>query len=138
MLPVVLKAEEEVLAETGKSINKEYAPVDGVTGLGPLTQELIFSKASKNIASSQTLSGTGSLRVAGEFIKTFLGVDKIYYSDPTWGNHIAIFNKAGIATEKYPYWNPETKSIRFDEFVAHLNNAPNGSLYLIHPSGGEK
>lgn len=36
----------------------------------------------------QALSGTGSLRVAGEFYAKFLPAGTtIYVSDPTWGNH---------------------------------------------------
>jgi len=132
VLPIVMKAEKEVLAMTGSSIDKEYAPVDGVPGLPELTQRLIFGSANKRIASTQTLSGTGSLRVVGEFIKTFLKKDKIYCSDPTWDNHHAIFNKSGLATEKYPYWDAAKKSFRFNDFLSHLRSSDEGSVYLMH------
>ena len=35
----------------------------------------------------QSLSGTGSLRVAAEFIGKFLPGTTAYLSNPTWGNH---------------------------------------------------
>jgi aspartate aminotransferase len=49
------------------------------------------------IAGVQTLSGTGACRLAGEFFKRF-GLstnDRLYRPDPTWGNHIPIFQNAG-------------------------------------------
>lgn len=39
----------------------------------------------------QTISGTGGVRLAGEFFSKFLGKDTpIYMPNPTWGNHIPI------------------------------------------------
>ena len=39
------------------------------------------------MATLQSLSGTGSLRVAAEFIGKFLPGTTAYLSNPTWGNH---------------------------------------------------
>lgn len=39
------------------------------------------------VATLQSLSGTGSLRVAAEFIAKFLPGKTAYLSNPTWGNH---------------------------------------------------
>jgi len=39
------------------------------------------------VATLQSLSGTGSLRVAAEFIGKFLPGTTAYLSNPTWGNH---------------------------------------------------
>ena len=59
----------------------------------------------KKVAICQSLSGTGALRISAEFLAQYNpGVD-IYCSDPTWGNHHAIFAKAGLKTHKYRYLN---------------------------------
>ena len=42
------------------------------------------------VATLQSLSGTGSLRVAAEFIAKFLPGKTAYLSNPTWGNHKVI------------------------------------------------
>ena len=42
----------------------------------------------------QSLSGTGSLRVAAEFIGKFLPGTTAYLSNPTWGNHKACRSPA--------------------------------------------
>lgn len=39
------------------------------------------------MATLQSLSGTGSLRVAAEFLAKFLPGKTAYLSNPTWGNH---------------------------------------------------
>ena len=63
MLNVVKKAEEILLkkTETGE-VNKEYNRIDGLPGLAEPCQKLIFGVAEpdENIASVQTLSGTGA------------------------------------------------------------------------------
>merc|ERR1719350_672640 len=86
VLPVVQKAEEQMLSELGKTLDKEYLGVDGLATLKEATQKLILGQALSRVASVQTLSGTGSLRVAAEFIHWHLGKTKMFYSDPTWGN----------------------------------------------------
>jgi aspartate/tyrosine/aromatic aminotransferase len=61
--------------------------------------------AEKRVAICQSLSGTGALRIAAEFLSLYNpGVD-VYCSDPTWGNHFTIFGKAGLKTHKYRYLN---------------------------------
>jgi aspartate aminotransferase len=134
VLNVVKKAEEKILAKTGNGIDKEYLGVDGLAAIKPLTQELIFGKASDSIASVQALSGTGSLRVCAAFMKEQLpDVPKVYMSNPTWGNHIPIFEKSGHIVEKYPYYNAETRGFDFDAMIAHMNAAEEGAAYLLHP-----
>eukprot|EP00392_Amoebophrya_sp_AT5.2_P004783 g4792.t1 len=129
VLPVVKKAEEMMLAELGSgapgtnTINKEYLPVDGLQSLKASCQKLIFGESVdvSRLASVQTLSGTGSLRVLGEFLtanKVYNGT--LFYSDPTWGNHLAIFEKSGLKVEKYPYYDAATKSCKFDEWLQHV------------------
>lgn len=134
VLPVVRKAEEEILQETGGSINKEYSPIDGKAELKALTQKLYFGNESDRIASTQALSGTGSLRVAGEFIKKHLpeAAHTLYVSAPTWGNHKAIFLACGMKVEEYPYWKADTKSLDFDGLVQKFESIPEGSSVLLH------
>jgi len=140
VLPVIFNAEQEMLEQLGKSLDKEYAPIDGPPGeLKVLTQKLLFSDAAASIkenrvASAQALSGTGSLRVAGEYIKTHMAepFHTIYVSDPTWGNHNAIFAKAGCKVKTYPYWHEATKGMDWNGMKSTLNSAPNGSTILLH------
>ena len=78
--------------------------------LGAAHTQVILGKDSpiikdKKVAICQSLSGTGALRISAEFLAQYNpGVD-VYCSDPTWGNHHAIFAKAGLKTHKYRYLN---------------------------------
>jgi len=85
--------------------------------------------------SAQALSGTGALRVTGEFIKTHMApqAHEIWVSDPTWGNHNTIFQKAGLTVRTYPYYEKETKGFNFDGMMTCLRDevAP-GAAVLLH------
>ena len=60
----------------------------------------------KRIAAVQSLSGTGACRIGGEFYGRFLPKGtKIYIPDPTWGNHISIFNNCGLDVQRYRYFD---------------------------------
>jgi len=134
---VVRKVEQEHAADL--KCFKEYAPIDGDARLKVLTQKLAFGDDSpcvkeERVASTQALSGTGALRVVGEFIKKHLPEPShtVYVSDPTWGNHIAIFECSGMKVQKYPYWDPEAKTLNFAGMMEFLGGVPDGSSVLLH------
>jgi len=140
VLPVVIKAEEAVLGDLkdGKA-DKEYSTIDGPADLKKVCQALLFGDNAASIregriASTQALSGTGALRVVGEFIKKNLPAKShiIYLSDPTWGNHDAIFKNAGLEVRKYPYYKEDTRSLDFDKMIAALREVPIGASVLLH------
>ena len=57
----------------------------------------------------QTVSGTGALRTAGEFIATFRGKDTpIYLPTPTWGNHAPVFEVRCRASQGGRCWAGST------------------------------
>eukprot|EP00933_Yihiella_yeosuensis_P050178 TRINITY_DN47941_c0_g1_i1.p1 TRINITY_DN47941_c0_g1~~TRINITY_DN47941_c0_g1_i1.p1 ORF type:complete len:411 (-),score=97.53 TRINITY_DN47941_c0_g1_i1:202-1434(-) len=140
VLDCVRKAEEEMLRDLGTKHNKEYATIDGPPELKPCTQKLLFgadasSVKENRIASVQALSGTGALRVAGEFMVHNLGMagKEIWVSNPTWGNHNTIFEKAGLKVGAYPYWDAASKSLNFAGMMDCLKNqASEGAVILLH------
>ena len=90
----------------------------------------------------QTLSGTGALRVGAEFLARVMKRSVFYYSDPTWENHGTVFLSAGFTDARtYRYWDPVTRGINFDGFIADLEAAPENAVIILHscahnPSGG--
>jgi len=139
VLPVVHEAEKAILEATGKTVFKEYSVIDGPADLKKYTQHLVFGEDSPvlkegRVVSSQVLSGTGGLRVLAEFVKTYMGtpLHTIYVSDPTWGNHPTIFEKAGLSVKKYPYWDGAKRALNIDGMLAALKAAPRGSMVLLH------
>jgi len=134
ILPSVAAAEQAVVADP--SGDKEYVPIDGKPEFKKAVQELIFTPeeiGSGKLVTVQALSGTGSLQIIGQFLNNFVGVQKIYIPDPTWGNHPAIFKRAGIANvEKYPYWHAASRGLDFDGMMATLNKVQPGKAVLLH------
>ncbi|KAF4685870.1 hypothetical protein FOZ60_005978 [Perkinsus olseni] len=132
VLDVVRKVDQQLAADM--KVDKEYAPIDGFPALKPLSQRLLFGESSDRIASSQALSGTGALRIIGDFCAKHLNKPAIYISDPTWGNHLKVFGAAGsgLETRRYPYWDAENRCLDFKGCMDCLSEAPAGSLVLLH------
>lgn len=131
----VQEAERRILAD--KSLNKEYLPIEGLDSYNRLARDLILgsdspASAEGRVVTVQTISGTGSLRVGFSFIRTHLGPRKIYFSKPTWGNHLTIAEKAGLEVAEYPYWNAGKRWLDLDAMLRALSQAPAGSVILLH------
>jgi len=139
-LPVVKAAETQICNEIlNDQVDKEYSSVDGPPLLKATTQKLVFGDRCKaiseeRIASVQTLSGTGALRLCGDFIKKHLPVAShtIWISNPTWGNHPTIFNASHMTVKTYRYWNEASKSLDFEGMTDDLKTAEAGNCVLLH------
>eukprot|EP01043_Picozoa_sp_COSAG02_P113420 COSAG02_NODE_49668_length_325_cov_0.911504_1_plen_96_part_10 len=53
-------------------------------------------------------------------------------ANPTWGNHKAIFAKAGLEVAQYRYFKSETKGLDFDGMMADLAQVKAGDVVLLH------
>jgi aspartate aminotransferase len=63
---------------------------------------LLGSSAHAQLAISQSISGTGALRIATAFLSRFYPNSKtIYLPSPTWGNHIPIAKDSGLEVKHY-------------------------------------
>lgn len=133
VLPSVRKAEDKVIASR---MNKEYAGITGVPEFTTAGAKLAYgegSSALNRVAVTQSISGTGALRIGAAFLARFFPGDKtIYIPTPSWANHGAVFKDAGLKVEKYRYYNKDTIGLDFDGMVADIKAAPKGSMFLLH------
>ena len=141
ILDCVKTAEQQ---RTDTETSKIYIGPTGEPAFNELITKLIFGHheviSQNRTRTISTPGGTGSLRVAGEFIKTCKPGAKIWLSNPTWANHHGLFSAAGLAIASYPYYNHDTKSLDFDAMLATLADVPAGDVVLLHacchnPSG---
>ncbi|WP_041416375.1 amino acid aminotransferase [Shewanella halifaxensis] len=142
ILSCVKKAEKFRL-ETEST--KVYIGPTGSADFNRLMSELAFGAVhpaiiANRIRTVSTPGGTGALRVAADFIKRCNPNAVIWVSDPTWANHTGLFEAAGITVKTYPYYDYETKSLKFDEMKAALANVSSDDVVLLHacchnPSG---
>ncbi|TLD16190.1 uncharacterized protein PgNI_00958 [Pyricularia grisea] len=133
VLPSVRQAEEKVIAAR---MNKEYAGITGVPEFTSAALTLAYGKDSTALdrtAITQSISGTGALRIGAEFLSKFYpGAKNIYIPTPSWANHGAVFTQAGLKVEKYRYYNKDTIGLDFEGLVADVKAAPKGSIFLFH------
>jgi aromatic-amino-acid transaminase len=64
--------------------------------------------ASRRVATLQTVGSSGGLKVGADFIKRWLPDSQVWVSDPTWDNHRAMFEGAGVTVNTYPYYDAAT------------------------------
>ena len=134
ILASVKEAERRLLA-TEK--NKSYLPIEGHAEYDARVQELLFGSgheivASKRALTAQTPGGTGSLRVAADFLKKHFPQATLWHSKPTWANHAAIFSAAGMKVEAYPYLDASGRVLDFPAMLAALAQMPPGDVVLLH------
>ncbi|KAJ4806561.1 Aspartate aminotransferase [Rhynchospora pubera] len=135
VLNVVKNAEQSLINDPSRF--KEYLPITGLAEFNKLSAKLIFGADSpaiqeNRVATVQCLSGTGSLRVGGEFLAKHYHERSIYIPVPTWGNHPKVFMMAGLKPMSYRYYDPSTRGLDFQGLVEDLSAAPEGSIVLLH------
>ena len=124
---------------------KVYIGPTGSPQFNTLMTELAFGAdhsaiIANRIRTVSTPGGTGALRVAGDFIKRCNPNAVLWVSDPTWANHVGLFEAAGITVKTYPYYDYDSKSLKFDEMLAALSQVSPDDVVLFHacchnPSG---
>lgn len=134
LLPTVEEATKRVLARREPHA---YIPMSGLPAYNESVRRLLFGAErapalSERTATVQTIGGTGALYLAALFAKNVLGVKLVVVSDPTWGNHIAIFKLAGLEVATYPYYNRTLGGLRFDGMRSALSTLPANTMVLIH------
>ncbi|KAH8885028.1 hypothetical protein GQ53DRAFT_751633 [Thozetella sp. PMI_491] len=132
VLPSVRKAEEKVIASR---LNKEYAGITGVPEFTKAAAVLAYGEGSSaldRLAITQSISGTGALRIGGAFLARFHPSKTIYLPAPSWANHAAVFKDSGLTVEKYAYYNKDTIGLDFEGMVRDIKAAPEGSIFLFH------
>ena len=130
-----VKQIEQQLANEAKP--RGYLPIDGLPAYNQATRELVFGKdspllAAGRVATSQTIGGSGALRVGADLLHRLLPHATIAISNPSWENHRAVFGAAGFEVVEYSYFDPTTHGVDFDAMVADLNKLQPGTVVLLH------
>jgi len=115
-----------------------YLPMEGLNAYRNTIAPLLFGAdhavlAQKRVATIQTLGGSGALKVGADFLKKYFPDSGVWVSDPTWENHVAIFEGAGFKVATYPWFDSETNGVRVEALLEKLNTLPERSVVLLHP-----
>ncbi|MDO4894898.1 MULTISPECIES: aromatic amino acid transaminase [Moraxella] len=137
-LPVLecVKSAEQTIANPPRP--RGYLPMSGLPGYRKACQDLLFGKDSQavsegRVATIATLGGSGALKVGADFIHQWFPTAKCYVSKPTWGNHISIFEGAGMEVGEYPYYDAATIGVKFEEMCQFFEGLNEHDVVLLHP-----
>ncbi|CAG2147943.1 amino acid aminotransferase [Cupriavidus plantarum] len=134
VMKAVAEAEAALLADMGP---RPYLPMSGMAAYRQAVQALVFgednpARVDGRIATLQTLGGSGALRVGADFLKRYFPNTELWLSDPSWENHRVVFERAGFKVNSYPYYDPATGGLKFDEMLAAIQQIPQGGIVLLH------
>lgn len=149
ILTCVKKAEQ---FRTDTEESKVYIGPTGSAQFNQLMSELALGSKhpallTDRVRTISTPGGTGALKVAADLIvqlhKNKTPNSKrpvLWVSDPTWANHTALFEGAGIEIKTYPYYDYDAKTLKFAEMKDTLSQISNKDVVLLHacchnPSG---
>jgi len=114
-----------------------YLPIDGLPAYTQATRELLFGKdspllAAGRVATTQTVGGSGALRVGAELLRKALPHATLALSNPSWENHRAVFSAAGFEVVDYTYFDAASHGLDFAGMLADLGELQPGTTVLLH------
>lgn len=119
-----------------QNLDMEYTGIAGEPKFVDQALKFVYGEDSvplleNRVHGIQSLSGTGGLRVFGELMRKH-GHKHIYVPNPTWGNHIPIFQNSGLEVRKYRYYDTESSDLDFVNMMKDIKDMPEGSIILLH------
>ncbi len=134
----LLKAVQQVEQSLAAAARpRGYLPIDGLPAYTQATRELLFGKdspllAAGRVATTQTVGGSGALRVGAELLRKLLPHATLALSNPSWENHRAVFSAAGFEVVDYTYFDATTHGVDFAGMLADLQKLQPGTTVLLH------
>ncbi|HWV19851.1 MAG TPA: amino acid aminotransferase [Devosia sp.] len=131
VMTAVRKAEEKILSNEK---TKTYLGIAGNKGFGTAVLDLVLAGSVdlSRVRIAQAPGGTGSLWVLMQLINRARPGATVYVSDPTWANHNPIAINSGLKVATYPYFDTETRGVKFAEMLAALDKLGAGDVVLLH------
>ena len=118
-------------------VARGYLPIEGIASYNKGVQQLLFGNDHPLVQSGKTtsfeaLGGTGALKIGADFIKRLKPQAIVAISDPSWENHRALFEAAGFEVINYPYYEPLTRGVAFDQMLNSLNHLAADTVVVLH------
>lgn len=131
IMTAVQKAEERILA-TAKT--KTYVGVAGNKGFinAMIEMSLAGVVPAERVRGVQSPGGTGALWILMTLLKRANPNARMWISDPSWPNHKPMAEAAGFEIKVYPYFDPATRAVKFDEMLATLDGLGKDDIVLLH------
>jgi len=134
LLDCVKLAERQI---TDAAAPRGYLPIDGIPAYDAAVQALLLGRESEIVAlgravTIQALGGTGGLKIGADFLRKFSPAAQVFISNPSWENHRALFEAAGLEVNSYPYYDPASHGLDFGGMRAALESMAPGTIVVLH------
>ena len=113
---------------------KSYVGLAGDPEFASSMFDLVLGTAASHdhLAAIATPGGTGAVRQALELIKLAAPTATVWFSNPTWPNHLSIVTHLEINRSEYRYFDSKTGAVDFDGMQADIESIPSGDVVLLH------
>jgi aspartate aminotransferase/aromatic-amino-acid transaminase len=118
VMSAVRKAEQRILE---KEKTKTYLGIAGNKGYGAAVLDLALADSVDR----------SRVRIAQLINRARPGAT-VWVSDPTWPNHNPIAENSGLQVKTYPYFDTETRGVKFDQMLAALEKLGPQDVVLLH------
>ena len=127
-----VKAAEKQLWKNQET--KSYVGLAGDPEFASSMFDLVLGTAVSHdhLAAIATPGGTGAVRQALELIKLAAPTATVWFSNPTWPNHLSIVTHLEINRSEYRYFDSKTGAVDFDGMQADIESIPSGDVVLLH------
>ena len=134
LLRAVIEAETIRAAEHA---SRGYLPIDGIQVYDQAVQKLLFGAdsallAAGRVITTQSVGGTGALKIGADFLKQLQPDAVVAISDPSWENHRALFEAAGFPVQNYRYYDAASHDVNRAGMLEDLDALPAGSIVVLH------
>lgn len=114
-----------------------YLPIEGLASYDSAVQKLLFGQDAAllqagRVITTQSLGGTGALKIGADFLKRLLPEACVAISNPSWENHRALFESAGFPVHNYRYYDATSQGVDRQGMLDDLRALPARSIVVLH------
>ena len=127
-----IKAAEKQLWEA--ETTKTYTALAGEPAFHAAMAELVLGKGypAERLSALQTVGGTGACRMGFELARLANPGCTVWFSDPTWPNHLSILDFMKLPRKGYRYFDSAARTVDFAAMMDDLQGVTAGDVVLLH------
>jgi aromatic-amino-acid transaminase len=133
--PIMCAVKQAELILHRDQLTKSYLAPEGDPRFVSLLADVVFGTELANdpcLTSVQTPGGAGALRMAADLIARGNPDATIWIGEPSWANHVPIFQASGLKITKHPFFKQSTQTLEFDAMLDALALIAPGDALLLH------
>ncbi|MEX1235388.1 MAG: amino acid aminotransferase [Roseovarius sp.] len=112
---------------------KTYTALAGDAAFLGSVRNLVLGEApGLNVAAIATPGGTGAVRLGFDLVRMAWPDARVFYTDPTWTNHLSILAYLGMETVPFRYFDAATHDVDMEGMLQDLAQLREGDIVLLH------